>query len=153
MSLEKIDAYMKQLKAIKNYDRVCEKLDKIGKEFAERGQTIYCLESIVNSLILSMNEIQKERREREERIKLCHAIMDMQQEYISLLEIFLKKAQQEISGLKTTAGNQSHYTSKKSCRFNDFFSLDITIDDPKTILKRKMNAIYYWLLTNGLLSL
>jgi len=156
MSLEKIDEYMKQLKAIKNYDRVSEELEKIKRELAKMGQTLYFSESFAESLTLRMDEMQQESEGKEERIRQCHAIMDNQQEYISLLEYALKKARQDTSSLKKSQEvirNQSRYTSKKSYRFNDFVSLGIIIDDPRTILKRKMNAIYYWLLTNGLLRL
>jgi len=205
MSLERIDEYMKQLKAVTDYDKVCEELEKIRKKFAERGQTLYFSESFAQSLTLRMDEMQqesedkeerirqchakldneheyislleyslkmargescaesltlrmdemqKENEDKEERIRQCHAKLDNEHEYISLLEYSLKMARQEISSLKKrqeVIGNQSHYTSKKSYRFNDFVSLGIIIDGPKTTLTRKMNAIYYLLLTNGLI--
>jgi predicted nuclease with TOPRIM domain len=154
MSLERIDEYMKQLKAVTDYDKVCEELEKIRKKFAERGQTLYFSESFAQSLTLRMDEMQQESEDKEERIRQCHAKLDNEHEYISLLEYSLKMARQEISSLKKrqeVIGNQSHYTSKKSYRFNDFVSLGIIIDGPKTTLTRKMNAIYYLLLTNGLI--
>jgi hypothetical protein len=146
MSLEKIDEYMRQLTAVKNYDKLCEDLEKIRKEWAKSDQTLHCSETFAESLLSKKVEMQKELDEKEETIKLCKVIMGQQQEYITLLESSLEKAQRDPSFLRKileVIGKQSLYVSK------DFASLGIIIDDRRAVFKRKMNAVFLWLLTNG----
>ena len=122
----------------------------------KKDQTLYFSESYANSLLSTVNDMEKELKEKDERIALSNSIMDMQQACNTLPENAWKEAQKEVSSLKKEKMTLTEKLIKVSRVFNlkNLFSLGVILDDRQTIFTfRKMSVIYYWLPTNGLLRL
>jgi len=156
MSLEKIDEYMKQLKAVTDYDRVCKQLKMAREEWSKEHLITYFNSLVIDSLRSKIDEQQKELNEINAKKSWYAAILDKQTSIITMLEYALKKAEKEVQNLRhekesTTLNIQ--YPREQPVQLTGFLTLDVIIDDSVTHLRKKMNAIYLWLVENRYLLL
>jgi len=96
MSLEKIDEYIKQIKAIRDYDRLSQELQKTRSELAKQSQINYFHECAIDSLTSKIDVLSNNLREKQnevERLSITLASKNREIEGITKeLDYFKKQA-------------------------------------------------------------